>query len=195
MIDERVRVCREAAFAVFDVTQPLSLPADVVYARLLLGHLADPRRGARDLGDRRSGPAALARVRRTGALPQRRRVLRALRGRRSPRSSPRPARTLWAESARSTTIRPRRERALDRVVEHPVPAARAAAMFWRNAVQWQDRAADADALIEHLRRREQAGDTEIVTWEIASGRLQEAPRVIPAFFSTSGGTPNSRHAP
>ena len=28
-----------------------------------------------------------------------------------------------------------------------------------------------------------------------SGRVQEAPRVMPAFFKTSGGTPNSRHAP
>ena len=31
-----------AWFTVADVTEPLRLPADVVYARLLLGHLPDP---------------------------------------------------------------------------------------------------------------------------------------------------------
>ena len=47
-----------ASFAVADVTAPLLLPADVVYARLLLGHLPDPRR-ALATGRRRCGPAGL----------------------------------------------------------------------------------------------------------------------------------------
>ena len=64
---------------------------------------------------------------------------------------------------------------IDRVVEHPVPAARAAGMFWRNAVQWQDRAADAGALIEHFRRREQAGDTENVMWELRQVVFRKRP--------------------
>ena len=101
---------------------------------------------------------------------------------------------MWAASAFDDDP-PSCERVLDRVVEHPVPAARAAGMFWRNAVQWQDRARTRAALIEHFRRREQAGDTENVMWELRQVVVQEAPRVIPAFFSTSGGTPNSRHAP
>ena len=41
MIDEaRIRVSR-ATFAVYDVTRPLRLPADIVFARFLLGHLPD----------------------------------------------------------------------------------------------------------------------------------------------------------
>ena len=45
MIDDaRVRV-PDASFAVGDVTAPVVLPAHVVYARLLLGHLADQASG------------------------------------------------------------------------------------------------------------------------------------------------------
>jgi SAM-dependent methyltransferase len=42
MVDEARTRVPGAWFAVADVTEPLRLPADVVYARLLLGHLADP---------------------------------------------------------------------------------------------------------------------------------------------------------
>ena len=42
MVDEARRACPDATFAIYDVTQPLLLPADVVYSRLLLGHLARP---------------------------------------------------------------------------------------------------------------------------------------------------------
>ena len=41
---------RARAFVVADVTAPLRLPAHVVYARLLLGHLPDPGARARALG-------------------------------------------------------------------------------------------------------------------------------------------------
>ncbi len=41
--DVRVRL-PQATFAVADVTAPLRLPAHLVYARLLLGHLPDPAR-------------------------------------------------------------------------------------------------------------------------------------------------------
>jgi trans-aconitate 2-methyltransferase len=43
MIDEARDRVTGAWFCVADVTEPLRLPADVVYARLLLGHLPDPR--------------------------------------------------------------------------------------------------------------------------------------------------------
>ena len=39
--DARTRV-PYATFATYDVTKPLLLPADLVYSRLLLGHLRDP---------------------------------------------------------------------------------------------------------------------------------------------------------
>ena len=79
----------------------------------------------------------------------------------------------------------------------PVPAARAAAMFWRNAVQWRDRTSPtATALIEHFRALRAAGhDDETVMWETASGRVQEAAAGDAGLLQTSGGTPNSRHAP
>jgi trans-aconitate 2-methyltransferase len=173
MITEARARVPEAAFAVFDVTQPLLLPADVIYARLLLGHLPDARAAlatwemslrpgsailvceepvryrSDDASFRRYEEIVTAVVAETGA-------------------------TLWAASAFDDDP-PSCERVLDRVVEHPVPAARAAGMFWRNAVQWQDRAADAGALIEHFRYREQAGDTEIVMWELRQVVFRKRP--------------------
>ncbi len=56
---------------------------------------------------------------------------------------------------------PRCERVIDRVIEHPVPAALAAAMFWRNAVTW---GAEAD-LINALREIEAGASSDIVMWE------------------------------
>ena len=52
-------------------------------------------------------------------------------------------------------------RVIDRVIEHPVPAARAAAMFWRNAVTW----GGDGALIDALREIERGGDPDVVMWE------------------------------
>ena len=69
---KRARACPSAHFAVADVTQPLLLPADVVYARLLLGHLPDPTCRARDVGEVAAPGQRHPRVRGTGALPQRR---------------------------------------------------------------------------------------------------------------------------
>jgi hypothetical protein len=57
-------------------------------------------------------------------------------------------------------------RIIDRVIEHPVPYAHAAAMFWRNAVTWGDEVRDARELIEELRAAERAGSDEPVMWEI-----------------------------
>jgi hypothetical protein len=68
--------------------------------------------------------------------------------------------TLWAGPALDRDP-PACARALDRVVEHPVPAARAAAMFWRNAVTWNG---DPE-MIEALRAVEANGGDDVL-WEI-----------------------------
>jgi hypothetical protein len=47
------------------------------------------------------------------------------------------------------------------VVEHPVSAARAAAMFWRNAATW---GGEPD-LVDALQEIETARRTEAVVWE------------------------------
>ena len=90
-----------------------------------------------------------------------------VRGDRDRRSSRRQGATLWASTALDDDP-PGCDRVLDRVVEHPVPAARAAAMFWRNAVQWRDRApaTDVDALIERFQELELSGANEPVMWEL-----------------------------
>ena len=140
MIDEARGRVPGAWFAVADVTRPLRLPADIVYARLPARPPADP--------DAALASWATVAAPGNGLLvceePVRYRsddpLVRALRGdghrgrgrdaaRRSgprPRARPRSARAL--RTACSTAC-----------VEHPVPAARAAAMFWRNAAQWRDR--------------------------------------------------------
>jgi SAM-dependent methyltransferase len=166
MIAEATDRVPGATFAVFDVTQPLLLPADIVYARLLLGHLTDPHAAlatwAQSLRPgsglivceepvryRSDNPSFLAYedivtevVAATGS-------------------------TLWAPTALDDGP-PDCDRVLDRVIEHPVPAARAAAMFWRNAVQWRDRAPgkDVDALIERFQELELSGANEPVMWEL-----------------------------
>ena len=89
------------------------------------------------------------------------------------------------------------ERVLDRVVEHPVPAARAAGdvLAQRGAMAGHG-ARTRDALIDAFREPRAAdGARDDRDVGAASGGVQEAPRVMPAFFRTSGGTPNSRHAP
>ena len=69
--------------------------------------------------------------------------------------------TLWAGPALDADP-PGCRRALDRVVEHPVPAARAAAMFRRNAATW---GGDAD-LVDALREIERAKRADVVMWEL-----------------------------
>ena len=53
-------------------------------------------------------------------------------------------------------------RMVDRVVEHPVPAARAAAMFWRNAATW---GGERD-LVDPLREIERSNRADVVMWEL-----------------------------
>jgi SAM-dependent methyltransferase len=159
MVEEaRARVAG-ASFAVGDVTAPIALPAHVVYARLLLGHLADQR------GALANWAAAL----RPGGLvvceePVRYRSANACFVRYEAAVTAVVAArggTLWASAALDDDP-PATERAIDRVVEHPVAATRAAAMFWRNAVSWNGDA----GLIDELRAIEASDDDEVVTWEL-----------------------------
>ena len=57
-------------------------------------------------------------------------------------------------------------RTLDRVVEHPVRAGRAAAMFWRNATTWGSEVADAPQLIDGLRALDAGDPDDVVRWEL-----------------------------
>ncbi|HTL85452.1 MAG TPA: class I SAM-dependent methyltransferase [Acidimicrobiia bacterium] len=158
ILEARARV-RSAQFVVADVTQPLRLPAHVVYSRLLLGHLADQRAALATW----AAPILVGGtltceepvryrseldvfVRYEAAVTT---VVAAQGG------------TLWASSALDDDP-PRCTRAIDRVVEHPVSVARAAAMFWRNAVTW---GGDAD-LIDELRDLEASEDDRVVLWEL-----------------------------
>jgi trans-aconitate 2-methyltransferase len=156
--DARERV-PDAHFAVADVTAELSLPAHLIYARLLLGHLPDPG----------SALARWAAALRVGGLvvceePVRydsndlvfaryEEVVTAVVAARGA--------TLWAGPALDDDP-PMCRRALDRVVEHPVPAARAAAMFWRNAATW---GGERD-LVDALREIERANRADVVMWEL-----------------------------
>jgi SAM-dependent methyltransferase len=159
MIDEaRTRVA-DASFAVGDVTAPVVLPAHVVYARLLLGHLAD-QAGALSNWAEALRPGGLVvceePVRYRSANPCFARYEETVTSVVAARGG-----TLWASAALDADP-PGSERTLDRVIEHPVTASRAAAMFWRNAVTW---GGDAD-LIDELRAIEAAIDDEVVTWEL-----------------------------
>jgi SAM-dependent methyltransferase len=164
MIAEARSRVPDATFAVFDVTTPLLLPADIVFARCLLGHLSQPgpalatwavslrpgngllvceepvRYRTEDPWFARYEDAVTTVVASTGA-------------------------TLWAAPALDDDP-VSCDRVVDRVVEHPVTKARAAGMFWRNAVQWGDRVAGGDALVDHFRALERSDDDEIVTWEL-----------------------------
>ena len=144
--EARARV-PDAHFAVADVTAPLSLPAHLVYARLLLGHLPDPGVGAGDTGRPRCGPgvcvvceepvryrsddpvfARYEAARHRGRGRARRHAVGRARARR--RSARMPAR----RSTASSSIR--------------CPRPRAAAMFWRNAATWGGEPDLVDALQE-----------------------------------------------
>ena len=152
-----------AWFTVADVTEPLRLPADVVYARLLLGHLPEPG-------------FALARwaaaIRPPGLIvceepvqyhsddPLFTRYEAAVTAVVAARGA-----TLWAGPVLDADP-PGCARILDRVVQHPVRAGRAAAMFWRNAVTWGDEVADSVQLIERLRTLEADDPDDDVQWEL-----------------------------
>jgi trans-aconitate 2-methyltransferase len=156
--EARARV-PDAHFAVADVTSPLALPAHLVYARLLLGHLPDPgsvlATWAAGLGigglvvceepvRYRSDDPVFARYEEVVT------AVVAAQGA-----------TLWAGPALDVDP-PGCRRALDRIVEHPVSAGRAAAMFWRNAATWRG---EPD-LVDALQEIETAPRAEIVMWEL-----------------------------
>ena len=152
-----------AWFTVADVTEPLRLPADVVYARLLLGHLPDP-------GAALARWAAVIRppglivceepVRYVSEDPLFARYEAAVTAVVAARGA-----TLWAGPALDSDP-PGCARLFDRVVEHPVRAGRAAAMFWRNAVTWGREVAGSEQLIEELRTLE-ADDPDVeIRWEL-----------------------------
>jgi trans-aconitate 2-methyltransferase len=159
MVAEARERLPEATFAVADVTAPLRLPAHLVYARLLLGHLSDPGNALAHWS------AALL----TGGLlvceePVRYRSDTPLFARYEDAVTAVVAArgaTLWAGPALEHDP-PRCARVMDRVVQHPVPATRAAAMFWRNAATW---GGDAE-LVHALRRIEREGAEDIVMWEL-----------------------------
>jgi trans-aconitate 2-methyltransferase len=159
MIAEARERVADAHFVVGDATAALSLPAQLIYARLLLGHLPDPRAALV------SWAAAL----RPGGLvvceePVRYRsddpVLARYEDAVTAVVTARGA-TLWAAPVLDLDP-PGCRRELDRVVEHPVPAARAAAMFWRNAATW---GGEAD-LVDALREIDRADRTDAVMWEL-----------------------------
>src|SRR5260221_2575689 len=148
-----------AHFAAGDVTAPVALPAHLIYSRLLLGHLPDP------LAALANWAAAL----RIGGLvvceePVRYRsddpVFAPYEDAVTAVGAARAA-TLWARPGLHAEP-PSCRRALDRVVEHPVPAARAAAMFWRNAATW---GGEAD-LVGALQEIERAHRADLVVWEL-----------------------------
>jgi SAM-dependent methyltransferase len=149
----------DAHFAVADVTAPLALPAHLVYARLLLGHLAEPAAAlAHWVAALRSGGLVVCeepvRYRSDDPLFARyeERVTAVVAARGA---------TLWAGPVLDTDP-PNCSRTLDRVVEHPVPASRAAAMFWRNAATW---GGETD-LVDALRAVEAAEQADVVMWEV-----------------------------
>jgi SAM-dependent methyltransferase len=159
MVAEAANRVPDAHFVVGDVTAPLALPAHLVYSRLLLGHLPDPagalekwvaalRVGGLVVCEEpvryRSGDGTFARYEEAVT------AVVAARGA-----------TLWAGpvlDADPPGCRPM----IDRVVEHPVAATRAAAMFRRNAMTW---GGETD-LIDALDDIERSGRDDVVMWEL-----------------------------
>jgi SAM-dependent methyltransferase len=145
-----------AQFMVGDVTEPVHLPAQLMYARMLLGHLSDQAGALANWSDAlRPGGLLVCEepVRYRSDLDVFARYETAVTEVVAANGG-----TLWASDALDANPSGC-ERALDRVVEHPVPAARAAAMFWRNAVVW----GGAPQLIDELRA---VDSTEEVMWEL-----------------------------
>lgn len=148
-----------AQFVVGDVTAPLRLPAHLVYARLLLGHLPDPVGALANWADALLPGGVLAceePVRYRSDNPVFARYEDAVTAVVAARGA-----TLWAGPALDPDP-PGCTRALDRVIEHPVSASRAAAMFWRNAVTW---GGDRD-LVEELRAIDADDRGGTVMWEL-----------------------------
>ena len=163
MVEEARERVHDASFAVLDVTEPLRLPADVVYARLLLGHLPDPDAALAHWAGAMRPPGLLVceepvRYRSDDALfVEYEAIVTAVVAKRGA--------TLWAGPVLDRDP-PGCTRVLDRVVEHPVRVGRAAAMFWRNAATWGSEVDGASDLIERLRVLERADPDDQVTWEL-----------------------------
>ena len=156
--EARARV-PDAHFAVADVTAPLTLPAHLVYARLLLGHLPEPAAAlAHWAAPLRVGGLVVCEepVRYRSDDPLFARYEEVVTAVVAARGA-----TLWAGPVLDTDP-PNCARAIDRVVEHPVPASRAAAMFWRNAATW---GGETD-LVEALRAIGASDRSDIVMWEV-----------------------------
>ena len=163
MVEEAKMRVPSAWFTVADVTEPLRLPADVVYARLLLGHLPDPAGALARWAAAIRPPGLIVceePVRYVSDDPLFTRYEAAVTSVVAARGA-----TLWAGPVLDADP-PGCARILDRVVEHPVRAGRAAAMFWRNAVTWSDEVSDASDLIDRLRTLEADDPDDIVRWEI-----------------------------
>jgi trans-aconitate 2-methyltransferase len=156
--EARARV-PDAHFTVADVTAPLSLPAQLIYARLLLGHLPDPT-GALATWATGLRPGGLVvceePVRYRSDDPVFARYEDAVTAVVAASGA-----SLWAGPALDGDP-PQSRRVIDRVVEHPVPAARAAAMFWRNATTW---GGEAD-LVDALREIDESKRPDPVMWEL-----------------------------
>ncbi len=172
MIEEARGRVPGAWFAVADVTEPLRLPADVVYARLLLGHVPDPAAALAHWAAAMRPPGLLiseepVRYRCDNELFARYEA--AVTGVVAARGA-----TLWAGSVLDA-VPPGCGRVFDRVVEHPVRFGRAAAMFWRNAVTWQSEIADAPELIKRLQAVEAADPHEHVMWELRQSVFLKRP--------------------
>ncbi len=158
ILEARQRV-PSASFAVADVTAPLRLPADIVYARLLLGHL--PTAGdalATWAGALRSDGVLACEepVRYRSDDPLFRRYEATVTAVVAARGA-----TLWAGPALDADP-PGCARAIDRVVEHEVRVGTAAAMFWRNAVTW----GGAPDLVDGLRALDDEDPDDVVVWEL-----------------------------
>jgi trans-aconitate 2-methyltransferase len=156
--EARTRV-PDAFFTVGDVTAPLGLPAHLVYARLLLGHLPDPAAAlAHWTRPLRLGGLVVCEepVRYVSADPLFERYENAVTDVVAARGA-----TLWAGPVLDDDP-PGCRRVVDRVVHHPVTVTRAAAMFWRNAVTW---GGDPD-LVDELRAVERSERPDTVMWEL-----------------------------
>ena len=163
MVEEARTRVPGAWFAVGDVTAPLKLPVDVGYSRLLLGHLPDPEGALARWVTAMRPPGLLVceepvRYRSDDPLfAQYEEAVTAVVGARGG--------SLWAAPALDTDL-DGCERLVDRVVEHPVPAGQAAAMFWRNATVWGDEIDGGAELVERLRALEHDDPDDVVMWEL-----------------------------
>ena len=164
MVAEASQRVPAAHFAVDDVSAPLRLPADVIYARLLLGHLANAS-DALALWTRALRPTGLLvceePVRYVSDDPLFARYEAAVTGVVAARGG-----TLWAGNDALDGELAGCTRVLDRVIHHPVRVGRAAAMFWRNAATWGAEVDGSEELIAYFRDLESADPDDHVTWEL-----------------------------